>query len=310
MTGKKTTIQSTWKMNIRAWKIWWKLCPRFFFSAGISSMVKALTPYVTIFLSAQIINELSGNQDVAVLAKWVILTLTYTSLCALLNSILKHWLNYEKSSAQSIDRQVYMKKMLDLDYEDIERQPIFDLYSQIIQTKYWSGWGIYKTLLFFEELVTAFFQILGGISLSVSLFAAKVPKGSELEPINHPLFAVGILMLLLLIAVLSPICKTMGDKYMTNYAKEARLGNRFFYFFGFMSHDKKRAADLRMYQQQENICHPRMAECTMFSAHSDIAKSAMGPMGLLHALSQGMSVILTGVVYLYVCLKHGQALSE
>lgn len=303
MTGEKTTIQSAWKMNIRAWKIWWKLCPRFFFSAGISSMVKALTPYVTIFLSAQIINELSGNRDVDVLAKWVILTLTCTSLCALLNSILKHWLNYEKSSAQSIDRQVYMKKMLDLDYEDIERQPIFDLYSQIIQTKYWSGWGIYKTLLFFEELVTAFFQILGGISLSVSLFAAKVPKGSELEPINHPLFAVGILMLLLLIAVLSPMCKTMGDKYMTNYAKEARLGNRFFYFFGFMSHDKKRAADLRMYQQQENICHPRMAECTMFSAHSDIAKSAMGPMGLLHALSQGMSVILTGVVYLYVCLK-------
>ena len=150
MTGKKTTIQSTWKMNIRAWKIWWKLCPRFFFSAGISSMVKALTPYVTIFLSAQIINELSGNQDVAVLAKWVILTLTCTSLCALLNSILKHWLNYEKSSAQSIERQVYMKKMLDLDYEDIERQPIFDLYSQIIQTKYWSGWGIYKTLLFFD----------------------------------------------------------------------------------------------------------------------------------------------------------------
>lgn len=232
-------MQSAWKMNIRAWKIWWKLCPGFFFSAGISSIVKALTPYVTIFLSAQIINELSGNQDVAVLAKWVILTLTCTSLCALLNSILKHWLNYEKNSAQSIDRQVYMKKMLDLDYEDIERQPIFDLYSQIIQTKYWSGWGIYKTLLFFEELVTAFFQILGGISLSVSLFAAKVPKGSELEPINHPLFAVGILMLLLLIAVLSPICKTMGDKYMTNYAKEARLGNRFFYFFGFMSHDKK-----------------------------------------------------------------------
>ena len=38
------------------------------FSAGISSMVKALTPYVTIFLSAQIINELSGNRDVDVLA--------------------------------------------------------------------------------------------------------------------------------------------------------------------------------------------------------------------------------------------------
>lgn len=303
MTSKKTTMQSAWKMNIRAWKIWWKLCPGFFFSAGISSIVKALTPYVTIFLSAQIINELSGNRNVEVLSKWVILTLTCTSLCALLNSILKHWLNYEKSSAQSIDREIYMKKMLHLDYEDIERQTVFDLYSQIIQTKYWSGWGIYKTLLFFEELVTALFQILGGISLSISLFAAKVPKGSELEPINHPLFAAGILILLLLIAILSPMCKTRGDRYMTNYAQEARLGNRFFYFFGFMSHDKKRATDLRMYQQQENICTPRVTEYPMFSAHSDIAKSAMGPMGLLHALSQCMSVILTSVVYLYVCLK-------
>ena len=61
VTDEKTTIQSAWKMNIRAWKIWWKLCPSFFFSAGISSMVKALTPYVTIFLSAQIINELSDS---------------------------------------------------------------------------------------------------------------------------------------------------------------------------------------------------------------------------------------------------------
>ena len=303
MTSKQTTMQSAWKMNIRAWKIWWKLCPGFFFSAGISSIVKALTPYITIFLSAQIINELSGNRNVEVLSKWVILTLTCTSLCTLLSSILKHWLNYEKSSAQSIDREIYMKKMLHLDYEDIERQTVFDLYSQIIQTKYWSGWGIYKTLLFFEELVTALFQILGGISLSISLFAAKVPKGSELEPINHPLFAVGILILLLLIAILSPMCKTRGDRYMTNYAQEARLGNRFFYFFGFMSHDKKRATDLRMYQQQENICTPRVTEYPLFSAHSDIAKSAMGPMGLLHALSQCMSVILTGVVYLYVCLK-------
>lgn len=303
MTSEKATIQSAWKLNIRAWKIWWKLCPGFFFSAGITSMVKALTPYVTIFFSAQIINELSENRNVEVLSKWVILTLTCTSLCALLNSILKHWLNYEKSSAQSMDRQIYMKKMLSLDFADIERQPVFDLYSQIIQTKYWSGYGIYKPLAFFEELVAALFQIIGGISLSISLFAAKVPEGNSLEQINHPLFAVGILLFLLLTAVLSPMCKTMGDKYMTNYAQEVRLSNRFFYFFGFMSHDKKRAADLRMYQQQENICNPRMAECTLFTAHSDVAKSAMGPMGLLHALSQCMSVVLTGGIYLYVCLK-------
>ena len=169
-------MQSAWKMNIRALKIWWKLCPGFFFSAGISSIVKALTPYVTIFLSAQIINELSGNRNVEVLSKWVILTLTCTSLCALLNSILKHWLNYEKSSAQSIDREIYMKKMLHLDYEDIERQTVFDLYSQIIQTKYWSGWGIYKTLLFLKNWLLHCSKSLAELACPSVYLQPKSPK--------------------------------------------------------------------------------------------------------------------------------------
>ena len=73
-----------------------------------------------------------------------------------------------------------MKKMLSLDYADIDRQAVFDLYSQIKQNAQWTGWGVHRTLSYFEELIMAVVQIMGGIGLSVSLFLLKVPQDLSL----------------------------------------------------------------------------------------------------------------------------------
>ena len=81
------------------------------------------------------------------------------------------------------------------------------------------------------------------------------------------------------------------------------MGNRYFGFFGFMCHDRKRAADLRMYSQQENVCNPYMDQHRTFTSDSKIAGYSRGPQGLWYAAGQCVSVVLTGVVYLFVCLK-------
>lgn len=305
MENEKTTptYHQAWKMNLRAWKIWWGLCPGVFFSTLASSITEAITPYVTIFFSARIINELAGNRRPEELTKWVILTLSCTAICALLQGIFSRWANYEKSSASRLDSQIYMKKMLALDYADIDRQAVFDLYSQIRQNDQWTGWGIYKTLYFFEELVMAVVQIAGGVGLSVSLFLLKVPQNSSLALINHPLFAVGIMGLMLLIAAVSPICVNQGNQYWVRYASKAKLGNRIFGFYGQMPMDKKRAWDIRMYQQQENVCDVYFSQTELFTPNSAIGRNAKGPMGLWNALSRCVSAILTGVVYAFVCLK-------
>ena len=305
MENEKTTptYHQAWKMNLRAWKIWWGLCPGVFFSTLASSITEAITPYVTIFFSARIINELAGNRRPEELTKWVILTLSCTAICALLQGIFSRWANYEKASASRLDSQIYMKKMLALDYADIDRQAVFDLYSQIRQNDQWTGWGIYKTLYFFEELVMAVVQIAGGVGLSVSLFLLKVPQNSSLALINHPLFAVGIMGLMLLIAAVSPICVNQGNQYWVRYASKAKLGNRIFGFYGQMPMDKKRAWDIRMYQQQENVCDVYFSQTELFTPNSAIGRNAKGPMGLWNALSRCVSAILTGVVYAFVCLK-------
>ena len=80
---KKLGYGAAWKLNLRAWGIWQKLCPQVFVSLLLSSVVKAVTPYVTIFLSARIIDELSGERRPDQLLRWVVLTLACTAACAI-----------------------------------------------------------------------------------------------------------------------------------------------------------------------------------------------------------------------------------
>ena len=300
---KKLGYMAAWKLNLRAWGIWQKLCPQVFVSTLLSSVVKAVTPYVTIFLSARIIDELSGERRPDQLLRWVVLTLACTAACALLQGVLTRWSNYAKGCANRLDDQIYMKKMLTLDYADVDRQAVFDLYSQIMQNENWAGWGIRKTISYFESFVTAVVQVLGGVGLSVSLFLSPVPAGSGLAFLNHPLCAAAMVCLLLLAAVSSPMLSNRGNRYWTAYAEEARLGNRLFSFYGFMSGERNRAADIRIYRQQENVCEPYFDRDDCFGPGSSIARYAKGPMGLLNVLSQGVTVALTGLVYVFVCLK-------
>jgi ATP-binding cassette subfamily B protein len=98
----------------------------------------------------------------------------------------------------------------------------------------------------------------------------------------------------------------LGNKADSYYAKNAdshSFGNRLFGFFGWLGYENQLAADVRIYRQ-DKICdrYTRSKEGT-FSSNGLFAHFARGPMGLFSAASAAVSVIFTGVVYAFVCLK-------
>lgn len=301
---KNNHFRLAWERNLRAWKIWWKICPKFFVSSIFHSVFKALSPYVTIWLSAQIINELAGSKNPERLFQLVLIQLISTALLALCTGMLNRWYNYETDSMKRKSDRIWMEKMMKLDYADIDRQYVYELYSQVKQNENWSFWGFYKSTDIFQKMVLAILRIFGGIALSVSLFVLPVPAGSgALTLLNHPLCALLMFVFMLGIAFLAPMCTNKANKYWSNHASEARFGNRLFNFYSFLGEDRKREPDLRIYQQQENVCEKYLEQNISFSKASAISKAARGPMGLWMATSRAISVVLTGVVYLFVCLK-------
>ena len=60
MTGmnEKMSWQETLGLNLRAVRTWHKDCPMLFLSAGLFSLAQGLSPYLTLYFSARILNEL------------------------------------------------------------------------------------------------------------------------------------------------------------------------------------------------------------------------------------------------------------
>ena len=139
--------------------------------------------------------------------------------------------------------------------------------------------------------------------LTVSLFTLSVPDSSgTLVILNHPAFLAVAVAAIGFITWLSPVCRNKANDYMVSHTEDAKLGNRLFGAFGFVSDEQHRAADFRMYNQQNLILH-YMNQDNSFSIDGLIARDARGPMGLWAALGSCMSAVITGLVYVFVCLK-------
>lgn len=301
-TNKKTSFAAAFKNNLRAWKILFKPCKGIFVSIFLSALTAAASPLVTIWFSAQLLNELAGSRNPAALRNWVLLTLGATAGIMLLNAILQHWREAEESTFYAKMQSVFGKKRLDMDFPNADSQRVYELQSQIWQSQNFTGYGLRQSIEIFRSGCNALFQILGGIGLSLGLFFAKIPQASGLGFLNSPLFTVGFIALLFAAALAAPICATKGNSYWERNDEQGTFGNRVFGYFSSASSNRARMADMRFYKQQD-IAENYLEKNNTFSMKSTFAQYAKGPMGLLIALSSCVSAFLTGLIYLLVCIK-------
>lgn len=268
----------------------------------LSALTAAASPLVTIWFSAQLLNELAGSRNPAALRNWVLLTLGATAGIMLLNAILQHWREAEESTFSAKMQSVFGKKRLDMDFPNADSQRVYELQSQIWQSQNFTGYGLRQSIEIFRSGCNALFQIIGGIGLSLGLFFAKIPQASGLGFLNSPLFTIGFIALLFAAALAAPVCATKGNSYWERNDEQGTFGNCVFGYFSSASSNRARMADMRFYKQQA-IAENYLEKNNTFSMKSTFAQYAKGPMGLLIALSSCVSAFLTGLIYLLVCIK-------
>ena len=303
-TENKMTLGRAFRANYRALKLIYKHYPQMVLSHLISVIWNALTPYVGIFLSALVIDELVGSRDIQRLQTLVIITLVSAAIIALGTAFLNKWKNTQSTGHWLKIEHIVSEKMLDTDYVNLDDTHTAEMLSTIRQNFNGGGWGLGRTLECYEELCSSILTILGGIALTVTLFISKVPSDAgELTILNNPLVVLGVIVVMLAVTFIAPMLNNKATSYYAKYSNAHNLGNRLFNFFGLLGHIRAFATDVRMYRQ-DKICdrYNRNKEDT-FASNGLFAHLAWGPMGLYGAASAAVSVIFTGVVYAFVCLK-------
>ena len=301
--NEKISFTEAIRWQGRSWKVLGSLCPSLFISGILYEVSNAAIPLVEVWLSARILNELASERDPRILFRLVVIQLVSSAVLAAGRALLLRWKNYEEAVCSQGVEKIYIDKMIGMDFENIDSQYVYDTYSQICQSDNWGGWGLKDSIYRTAQMAGQLARIVGGVGLSVTLFASKVPVDGGYGWLNHPLCLEVILGILLFVTLFSFVCSDKANGCVDKASGEIMLSNRFFAFFGNMCTERERAADLRVYEQQENVCNPYMERMDMFRRGGVLAKTFAGPMGLWNGLSASLSAILTGAVYLFVCMK-------
>jgi len=300
---KKNGFRHACSAHIRAAKLLHQINTGYFGVITLHCIVAALMPYVVVFFSAQVLKELALSRRPEVLWQWVLAGVLGTCLFGLLKAFL-----FQRSETLGDDLYhrkeiLYARKMFSMDYVDMDKQQTHDLRQQIRQNEGWSQWGLVRVVEVYENGLKSIIGILSGIALTFSLFTTPVPANAgKLVILNNPVFCLVLAAIMVLVSLLAGSFNVKAISCWSSVADEATFGNRLFGFFGFMGTKKGRGADIRMYNQQ-HLVSAYWGKNHAFGADGAIAKQARGPMGIYCGLGTGITVLITGSIYVFTCLK-------
>ena len=305
ISHKKISWREAYSLNKRALSLWCREYPMLFVSTGLHSLIAALVPYLTLYFSARLLDELAGTRTPDRLTGWVILLLVSEAAAYLLKALTFRWKEALRATLFYRGEERFSRKMLDMDFAAADDVSTHNLLSQILQRERWSGWGLGRVYRHFESMVEELFRMFGAAALTVSLFRLPVlQEAGWLTLLNNPLCILLLLLVMLGITVLSPYLSTLGEMCVLDHDESMKFGNRNFFFCVELFQDEKRALDMRMYRQDlfgvnrmKEILDPKTG-----ILHS-MERDARGRMGGLFALSAAISRSFMWVVYLFVCLK-------
>jgi len=296
---KKISPKQHISLTFRGLKLLAKLPRPVLLSVGLSNVFRAAVPFITIWFSAQIINELVGARDQSRLVFLVALTIGLNLAAMLISSALGRWRDVCTAQNWQVFFNLVNGKMLDLDYTDAENPEIQQTRSNITQHMGGMGFGLGRLFGAYDRITSGLVRVVLSIAFAFTLFTYPVPGSSALAFLDSPLVVVLVLVVLLCNIFLGPLITARGGKIWVKANDINNKGNRFFGFYFFtMINENTRAKDIRIYDQDRMIDDSVRAgfplrEWLQLASYFDNH----------NAVSAIITQISSGLIYLFVALK-------
>lgn len=259
----------------------------------LKSVFTAVYPFINIYLSALIINELVGARRVEHLTRLAGITIATNLVCLLIKNVLTRWAQGKEGTYWEMCQCTLDHKMREMDYIDTQDPEIraqFDLANM-----HQSGMGFGLVILVWngvEKLVTGVTQVFASIVLTVGMFLAVADKEGFLW-LNS-----WWLNVLMVCAVLAPILVSalVSAKISRMYAEASEdnnQGNRLFRWMNTFSDDENQR-DVRLYRQEKIV---------KLGIEHEIFERIGRKVGVLSAGNIVFNALSNGAVYLFAAMK-------
>lgn len=208
---EKISWREVYSLNKRALNLWRRERPMLFVSSGLYSVIAALIPYLTLYCSSRLLDELAGARRPEKMGRWVIILLVSEVVVCLVKALVFRWKEALSATIYYQGEERFSRKMLDMDFAVADDAATHSQLSQILQREQWTGWGLGRIYGHFGSLMEELFRMLGGAALTVSLFRRPVTRETGwLTLLNSPLCILVLALVMIGITALSPYLATLG----------------------------------------------------------------------------------------------------
>lgn len=172
----KLSIKKRIQITRRGFAILKHYCPGLPQGKAFSALISSLQPFATIWFSAQIINELSGEKRTHLLAIYVVAVLLINLTAALIKNTIDKITDQKESQMWNFFGKVFSDKQMSMDYADLENADIQHQRKKAEENLFMFGNGLGQLVWGTAGLVTATVNIIVSISMTITLFTQRSEK--------------------------------------------------------------------------------------------------------------------------------------
>ena len=150
-------------------------------SIVLSSLAGAFVPFINLFFSALILNELVGSRDPGRLTELVLWTIFLNLAALLMQKGLERWVIYCNDRYWISIYKIHSDKMISLDFCDAENPDVRKQYDDINGHHNGMGFGFGRLRYGLDGIPGGFVRIALSSVLAFALFSTKVSNDSSLQ---------------------------------------------------------------------------------------------------------------------------------
>lgn len=207
---KKWGMINMFKLIKRTIKLISQVQPGYLPILVLANISSQLTPFINVYMAAEIVNEIAGNRNLHILISQIIFTILSNLIIGLVQSILKHFLSNQATAFRIKEPALFNDKFMALKYADLENPDILQIRRKIQSSSAINKFGIYNFLDTFDSLTIQIVNIILSILLSYELFLTVFSDAT------HPIMIILLIILILLIII----------SIYINYKNSNKLGKK------------------------------------------------------------------------------------
>jgi ATP-binding cassette subfamily B protein len=211
----------------------------------LNGLFANLAPFVTIYMSAEIINELAGARNTQRLLYLVLFTITADLIIVIISNILQRFMKSEKTTLENAEKRMFTEFGFKMDYEHLENPEIRQNRRKIDESKCINLFGIWALVHSFQQIIAGVIEIILAIVFTSSLFILIFRQASDMTgAVLYPASIVSLVALSIFISLKNAKKLTkLGDDLSNTNLEHNRIDDGFWQNY-------KAMQDIRIYLER------------------------------------------------------------